>query len=57
MSYFMYKDDKPRKYRGFTIRPNKKEGNWSVQVNNVETMYSTSLASIKRGLKRRKKRK
>lgn len=57
MSYFMYKDDKPRKYRGFTIRPNKKEGHWSVQVNNVETMYSTSLASIKRGLKRRKKRK
>ena len=56
MSYFVYKTDKPRKYKGYTIRPDKREGNWSAYASGVQTIYGSTLASIKRVLKRRRRR-
>lgn len=55
MSYFVYKNDNPRTYKGYTIRPNKKNGKWSVSKDGYQSFEKTTLASVKRVLKRRRR--
>jgi hypothetical protein len=55
MSYFVYKSDKPRTYKGYTIRPDKKSGKWSVSKGGYVSFQRGTLASVKRALKRRRR--
>lgn len=55
MSYFVYSTDQPRKYKGYSIRPNKKTGRWSVSKGGYVSFEKPTLASVKRVLKRRRR--
>ena len=53
MSYFVYKNDKPRTYKGYTIRPDKRDGTWSASKTGYVKFERNTLASVKRVLKKR----
>lgn len=55
MSYFVYANDKPRKYKGYTITPNKRNGTWKATKKGRIPFERTTLTDIVKKIKLRKR--